>query len=39
MHVIMKMRKSGITAGKREFNIMSSEIKERKWDKGKKVEW
>lgn len=33
------MRKSGIMARKREFNIMSCERKETKWDKGQKVNW
>jgi hypothetical protein len=39
MQVKMKRRKSEIIARKRQFNIISGERKERKWDKGQKEDW
>lgn len=39
MPVKMKTRKSGIMGRNREFNIMSGERKERKWEKRQKVDW
>jgi hypothetical protein len=37
MHVKLRTGNSRIKARKREFNIMSAERKEGKWDKGQKL--